>query len=279
MVWPAEKFKFDVAGLATPSANAVKLPAALGPATVTLITAAPTPLAGTPPRPAICSLKVPRAGTAPAAPRAERVSSTRAGRSEFNPPDAARPVANHPDTSPTTCTLPGEALYRSILPSAPTWDTTRLEMVWPAEKFTFDVAGLDTPSANTVRTPAALGAATVTLITTAPTPLAGTAPRPAICSLRVPRAGTGPGAPSPERVSSTRAGRTGFRPFVVGAGEIDVDAAAAVGAPSASVTTAAVLGRTSTMNVATNTAATRPLSHRVVPPALPSPQILPLRAT
>src|SRR5260370_551731 len=89
-------------------------------------------------------------------------------------------------------------------------------MVWPATKLRLEVVGLVTPSGHTVAKPAAVGWVTVTLMATAPTPLAGTPPLPVTCTLMVPLAGTGPVAPVPLRVSRMRDGVRGDRPPAAG---------------------------------------------------------------
>ena len=79
-------------------------------------------------------------------------------------------------------------------------------------KLRFDAFGRRAPAGYTVRWPAAVGAVTVTFITTASTPAAGTPPCPA--TGEVARASLAPNAPEPSvRVSRIRAGgKRGERP-------------------------------------------------------------------
>jgi hypothetical protein len=49
--------------------------------------------------------------------------------------------------------VPGLALVRSTLPSAPTGTITRLATVWPATKLTFEATGRAVPSGKAVMNP------------------------------------------------------------------------------------------------------------------------------
>ena len=81
--------------------------------------------------------------------------------------------------------------------------------VWFRVKFRLDTAGIEVRSAHTATHPVAVGWVTVTLTTTADTPVAGTPPRPVICTATSAPAATGAAAaPSPVRVSRTRLGAT-----------------------------------------------------------------------
>src|SRR5215218_9302301 len=105
----------------------------------------------------------------------------------------------------------------TILP-APTFATTRFGIVCPATKFRFDDVGRASPPGCTVTNPPAVGPVTVTFRITAETPDAGTPPTPVTSSATVPPAATFavPGRPTPDRVSSTRAGPTAEKSDVLG---------------------------------------------------------------
>ena len=82
-----------------------------------------------------------------------------------------------------------------------------------------DTVGRGVPLAHTATQPLPVAPVTVTLTTTADTPVAGTGPRPVTWTVTVPALGTAPaGAPTPDRVSSIRVGGTEpTAPGVVGA--------------------------------------------------------------
>ncbi len=95
----------------------------------------------------------------------------------------------------------------ATLPSAPTLATTRLDTVWPARKLRFDAVGRVVPDGKAVRYPPVLGWVTVTLTTTADTPVAGTPPMPVTPAAMVAPGPTGDtNPPVPLRVSRIRAG-------------------------------------------------------------------------
>src|SRR5262245_48789327 len=108
-VWPGTMLRFDAVGRATPDGQTVTKLAALGFVTVTFNATAPTPAAGTPPRPRINRLSLPASPIAPP-PAARpstvgdpgRVSMRRAGVSPVN----ALPVGNQPSTSTMTSVPP-----------------------------------------------------------------------------------------------------------------------------------------------------------------------------
>src|ERR1035437_8065902 len=120
--------------------------------------------------------------------------------------------------STTSWTVPPDPLCSRMAPSAPTGTTARLGTVWFLTKFRLDTSGRALPSAKADTHPGAVGSVTVTLATTADTPVAGTPARPATCRTRSAPAATGAtAAPLPVRVSSTRAGDTvANAPGVVG---------------------------------------------------------------
>src|SRR5664279_1198592 len=100
-VWPATKFRLEVAGRAVPSAYTVTYPGLAGPVTVTFTTTADTPAAGTPPRPVTCRCSVPCAATAAfGAPTPVRVSNNRAGVSDVTPPGMVTAPAGTPGLLP-----------------------------------------------------------------------------------------------------------------------------------------------------------------------------------
>jgi hypothetical protein len=83
-------------------------------------------------------------------------------------------------------------------------------MVCPDVKLRFDALGRGWPSGQTVRNPMAFGSVTVTLSTTAVTPLAGTPLAPATWSWMDDEGPTAAAAvPVPVRVSNTRVGPAG----------------------------------------------------------------------
>src|SRR5664279_5635316 len=94
---------------------------------------------------------------------------------------------------------------------------TVVATVCPAAKFTFDVPGREAPDGHTVAYPAAWGATTVTVATTAAAPFAGIPPIPVTFTAAVAPAGTAPGTCHPTRESATLAGVTvATVPVVVG---------------------------------------------------------------
>ena len=95
-----------------------------------------------------------------------------------------------------------------MFPPAPTFAMTMFGIVWPAEKLRFDATGRATPFGYTVRYPAEVGPATVTLSTTAPTPLEGIPGRPVTVSSRGTFAAN---APCPSKASSIVAPAGGGR--------------------------------------------------------------------
>src|SRR5665648_998083 len=81
------KFRFDAVGRAASSPYTVRYPGLVGAVTVTFNTTADTPDAGTPPRPVTCNATGPPATTgAFGAPSPARVSSSRDGDNDVNPP-------------------------------------------------------------------------------------------------------------------------------------------------------------------------------------------------
>src|SRR5712692_7113699 len=94
-----------------------------------------------------------------------------------------------------------------ILPSGPTGTITRLGTVWPGPKLRLEARGRATPLGCTVKKLVAVGPVTVRLSTTPTTPVAGTPPWPVTCSETV---ASGPSGPAPARVSSSRAGGSGW---------------------------------------------------------------------
>ena len=94
-LWPATKFRFDVAGRVVPSPYTVMTPALVGAVTVTFNTTADTPEFGTPSRPATVRCTVPPGATAAfGAPSPVRVSNNRNGTSEVKPPGVVTAAAN-----------------------------------------------------------------------------------------------------------------------------------------------------------------------------------------
>src|SRR5664279_1245574 len=88
-VCPAVKFRFEASGRGEPEAYPVMTPPALGALTVTFSTTADTPVAGTAPCPVTLTATVAPGRTAAAgAPVPDRVSSTRSGATDPNPPAA-----------------------------------------------------------------------------------------------------------------------------------------------------------------------------------------------
>src|SRR5664280_937810 len=85
---------------------------------------------------------------------------------------------------------------------------TVVATVCPAAKFRFDVPGQEAPDGHTVAYPAARGATTVTVSTTAAAPFAGMPPIPVTFTAAVADAGTAPGICHPSRESATLAGVT-----------------------------------------------------------------------
>ena len=77
---PAVKLRLEASGRIVPLGYTVKNPVAVELVAVALSTTAVAPVAGTPPRPAICTLSEPVAGIfAAGAPRPSRVSRMRTG--------------------------------------------------------------------------------------------------------------------------------------------------------------------------------------------------------
>ena len=108
--WPGEKFRLDAFGRACPFGHTVRKPTADELMAVTFSATEPTPVAGTPPRPAIVRLKsVPPTSfgapeNAPSTVLPPRVSSRRAGVRPLNVPL----LGNQPRTSTSTSTLAGD---------------------------------------------------------------------------------------------------------------------------------------------------------------------------
>src|SRR5580765_288997 len=204
-VWPGTKLMLEARGSGVPAGHAVTYPAVLGSVTVRLSTTAPTPLAGTPPRPVtVRSSSVPARTAVPEV----RVSSRREGCSGAKDEESG----NQPATSATRSVLP-KGLYSDTLPLVPSLVMTRLGMTSPTVKLRFEVSGRALPVGQAVMYPAAVGLTAVRLSTTAPAPIAGTPPRPATARsswLLAPSAPPPANKPSavaaPTRVSSTRAG-------------------------------------------------------------------------
>src|SRR5215472_196681 len=113
--------------------------------------------------------------------------------------------------SAMSCTVPGELLYSVTVPSAAAGVTTRLATVRPGLRLRLDAFGRG-PSPHTVTNPVDVGDVAVRFSTTADTPAGSTQAFPSTprCSGWLPA--TGPGAPSPRRVSRRRSGGTGPRP-------------------------------------------------------------------
>ncbi len=98
---PGTKFRFDANGRGDPAGYTVTNPGAVGPVTVTFNTTAPTPPAGTPPRPATVRSTAappprapPPANVASTVDAPARVSNNRAGCNDVN--DAAPPAGATP---------------------------------------------------------------------------------------------------------------------------------------------------------------------------------------
>ena len=168
-VWPSTKLTFDDVGRPTPVGQTVRNDASLGSVTVTFSATAPTPDAGTPPRPPMdTGRSTPPTRTDPC-----RVSSTRAGVSAWK----ALPAGNHPITSTTTSTLP-LSLYTSTRPSWPTLAMTMFGTSCPLTKLRFEAVGRASPEGQTVTKDGAVGFVAVTFKATATAPVGGTPPRP-----------------------------------------------------------------------------------------------------
>ena len=110
-------------------------------------------------------------------------------------------------TSTIRPTGEAEPLGTWICPSGPTGATTVVATVCPAAKFRFDVPGREAPDGHTVTYPAARGATTVTVSTTA-APFAGIPPIPVTFIAATAAAGTTPGTCHASRESATLAGVT-----------------------------------------------------------------------
>src|SRR2546428_1252290 len=150
-VSPTTKFKLDARGRLVPEGYTVRYPPDVGSVTVVLIITAFTPVAGTPPTPATCTLIVPPGPILPGRlPVDVRVSRIRAGDSDLNRVPSVDNPPNQPATSMTTCVVPC-LLKAFTLPSVPTLATTRLAAVSPAEKFRLDARGSEASEGNTVR--------------------------------------------------------------------------------------------------------------------------------
>src|SRR5207248_11636427 len=175
-------------------------------------------IGGTPPTPATLTAIVwlgPSDALGARMPR--RVSRMREGVSAvyWLPPAVDVVDVNHPPTSTMTLTLP-YPLKMLTRPFPSSGVMTRLGMTWLATKFRFDASGCEPGGeGDTVRKPSDVGFATVTLSTTASTPVAGTGPLPLTCTCRVWPGPSGAGwlcptASGPLRVSSRRVGTTGL---------------------------------------------------------------------
>lgn len=120
-------------------------------------------------------------------------------------------AAKYPPVSAMTCTAP-EAPFAQVkpmlaMPELPTGAITWFEIVDPAAKARFVVAGCDVPFAQTVNVPEQVGAVTARLMGTALTPLVGIPVRPvSVSAIVLPEVIAPVGAPVPVRVSSVRAG-------------------------------------------------------------------------
>src|SRR2546425_845426 len=102
------------------------------------------------------------------------------------------------------------------LPPVPTFTTTRLGMVTPPFQLRFEARGLGWPVGHTVRKDPAVVSVTVTLSTTADTPLAGTPPTPVTVKSSEPPGPSGwLNPPVPLRVSRIRAGARLVNPLPV----------------------------------------------------------------
>src|SRR5664279_4415803 len=128
-VCPAVKFRFEARGRGEPEAYPVMNPPAVGAVTVTFSTTADTPVAGTPPCPVTLTATVAPARTAAAgAPVPDRVSSTRSGATDPNPPGATgAPATGVFVTAAATGSTAAGAMTAPTTASAKTAISTRIK--------------------------------------------------------------------------------------------------------------------------------------------------------
>src|SRR5262245_15778800 len=129
-VWPGTKLRLETSGRESPDGQSVRKPAAVGSTTVTFITTAETPVAGTPPRPVIWAANVwplPSGPGTPPRPRPVRVSRMRAGAIPVNSPEGSGAHEILPSESWAPSTV--NHMYPSG-PAAMSWGPASMRPPW-----------------------------------------------------------------------------------------------------------------------------------------------------